>query len=248
MLIFAFMKKIGKIWLWSCLGVIFVAALVYGAYGTYKFVKYRKEAAPQAVELTQIPKVQLPQKLNISMPFYPQAPYADWNYPYQEACEEASVLLVVNLLNNMNLTLDGFDRELLALIEYEKQYLGFYEDTTIQQTAEIVEKRYGLKTKIHENPTFEDIQRTVGSGHLVIAPFAGKLIGNPFYRNGGPKYHMMVIKGYDATQEKVVTHDVGTKRGTDYVYKWERLNYALHDWNGGDVSNGSKKILEIWKE
>lgn len=183
--------------------------------------------------------------LNIAMPFYSQAPYGNWDYPWQEACEEASVLLVANLYKEMELDREEFNEELLRLVDWEIEYFGAYEHTTIEQTAEMMELQYGLKTVIHEYPTFEDIQAILNEGHLIIAPFAGKFLGNPNFRNGGPIYHMLVIKGYDAENLQIVTHDVGTRNGADYVYEWTVIENALHDWHEENMLLGDKQIIEI---
>ena len=80
--------------------------------------------------------------------------------------------------------------------------------------------------------------------------FEGKVIGNPNYKNGGPVYHAMVIKGYEdktadpGSVQKIITHDVGTRKGEDYVYKWSTLQNALHDWNE-PMKNGAKRMLEV---
>jgi hypothetical protein len=186
-----------------------------------------------------------PLSLNIEMPFYTQAPHANWDYPWQEACEEASVLLTANLYNSLNLGLEPYNTELLRLVDWEVDYFGSYEHTTVAQTAEMLQIQYSLDSRIHENPTFEDIQAILSEGHLIIAPFAGKHLGNPNFRNGGPNYHMLVIKGYDASKSQIVTHDVGTRNGENYVYDWSIIEYALHDWHDNDMLLGDKKIIEV---
>ncbi len=187
-----------------------------------------------------------PAILNIDMPFYAQAPHANWDLPYQEACEEASVLLVKNLYKNHNWTADQFDQEILKIVEWEKQKFGDYLHTDVEQTVTMVEEYLGLNAKVHEDPSFLEIQQILAKGHLIVAPFAGKKLKNPFYTNGGPRYHMMVVKGYDDAKQQVVTHDVGTRRGANYVYSWERFNEALHDWHDKDMNLGDKKVIEIW--
>ena len=37
----------------------------------------------------------LPEEINLPVPFTPQAPHANWELPYQEACEEAAVLMSI---------------------------------------------------------------------------------------------------------------------------------------------------------
>lgn len=189
-----------------------------------------------------------PATLNIEIPFFSQAPHGNWDYPWQEACEEASILLVANAYQSMNLNTDSFNSELLEIVDFEKDYFGAYEHTTVAQTMEMIDKIYGLETKVHENPTFEDIQQILADGHLIVAPFAGKLLGNPYFRNGGPVYHMLVIKGYDAEKMQIVTHDVGTRHGANYVYSWSVIENALHDWHDTDIELGAKKIIEVLPE
>lgn len=195
------------------------------------------------------PKISTPPAtLNIEIPFFSQAPHGNWDYPWQEACEEASILLVANAYKSLNLNTDSFNAELLEIVDFEKDYFGAYEHTTVAQTMEMIDKIYGLETKVHENPSFEDIQQILADGHLIVAPFAGKLLGNPYFRNGGPVYHMMVIKGYDADKMQIVTHDVGTRHGANYVYSWSVIENALHDWHDTDIELGAKKIIEVLPE
>lgn len=231
-----------------------------GAYLGYKewhFKKLQGPDAPDAVRLEDIledktsiddlPKVQdpPPAAINIEMPFFTQAPFSNWDYPWQEACEEASVLLVANLYNHMNLDTAGFNDWLLKLVDWEVETFGAYEHTTVAQTVEMLETNFQLKAVVHEDPSFEDFQEILAEGHLIIAPFAGQYLGNPNYKNGGPIYHMMVVKGYDTEKMQIVTHDVGTRNGADYVYDWETVEFALHDWHDGDILLGEPRIIEV---
>lgn len=186
--------------------------------------------------------------INIEVPFFSQAPFANWDYPWQEACEEASVLNVVNVYLGKNYDLNSFNEEELRLIDWENSYFGDYKHTNATQTAEMINLKYGLRAEIRENPSFEDIQTILNKGHLIVAPFAGKLLGNPNFRNGGPNYHMLVIKGYDAKKKEIVTNDVGTRKGANYVYDWSVIENALHDWNDTDILLGAKKIIEVFPE
>lgn len=183
--------------------------------------------------------------LNIDMPFFTQAPHSNWDYPWQEACEEASVLLVANLYQDLQFDTETYNRALLDLVDWEMATFGAYEHTTVAQTLQMMEENYGLEGVVHEDPSFEDIQAILNRGNLIIAPFAGKLLGNPNYKNGGPLYHMMVIKGYDIEKNQIVTHDVGTRNGADYVYDWAIIELALHDWHDTDMLQGVPRIIEV---
>lgn len=194
------------------------------------------------------PAVKARESVNIEVPFFSQAPFANWDYPWQEACEEASVLNVVNVYLDKNYNLDSFNAEELRLIDWENSYFGDYKHTSVAQTAEMIESVYGLRTKILENPGFEDIRAILNNGNLIIAPFAGKLLGNPNFRNGGPNYHMLVIKGYDAESMEIITNDVGTRNGSNYVYSWKVIAEALHDWDDKNITSGAKKIIEVFPQ
>jgi hypothetical protein len=235
-------------------------AMLTGAYYTYKHSQNKNLQGPEAPAETTLEEVKGPQtaevqdtfpsSLNIELPFYTQAPHSNWDYPWQEACEEASVLLVANLYNDLNLELEPYNTELLRLVDWEVEYFGAYEHTTVDQTAEMLSIQYDLESTIHMDPSFTDIQEILNRGNLIVAPFAGKLLGNPNFRNGGPNYHMLVIKGYNTDDQEsgtqqIVTHDVGTRNGENYVYDWSVIQNALHNWHDTDITLGEKQLIEV---
>jgi len=62
---------------------------------------------------------------------------------------------------------------------------GDYIDTNISQTAELFEEYYGLgKTLIIDNPTTEDIKYWLAQGNPIVAPFAGRELGNSHFTDG----------------------------------------------------------------
>lgn len=228
------------------IGAISVILMASYLFNHYRYQQSNAAQGPDAPEMTIIEEIdETATSLNIDMPFYTQAPYSDWNEPWQETCEEASTLLVANLYGNMNLNREDYNNELLRLVDWEIEYFGSYESTTIAQTAEMMEIQYGFETIIHENPSFEDIQEILLDGHLIIAPFAGKLLENPNFTNGGPIYHMLVINGFDSEKMQIVTQDVGTRNGEDYVYSWQTIKNSLHDWNEDDILLGDARIIEV---
>jgi len=241
------MQKSIKRILLITLSISAVLAISFFAYKFWQIESLKSPVAPKSISFEELTTKTnaLPASLNVEMPFYTQAPFSNWDYPWQESCEEASVLLVANLYNNLNLDRTAFNDELLRLVEWEKSYFGSYEHTTVAQTAEILKINYNLDTSIHENPSFTDLQTILSNGHLIIAPFAGKLLFNPNFKNGGPNYHMLVIKGYDSKKMQIVTHDVGTRNGENYVYDWTIIENALHDWNDTDMTLGEKLFIEV---
>ncbi|MFA5995798.1 MAG: C39 family peptidase [Patescibacteria group bacterium] len=186
----------------------------------------------------------IPDSINLAVPFTVQAPYANWNLPYQEACEEASMLMSARFLQNRSINgASDADKAILELVNYNANDLKYPIDMTAAETAKSLEQFYGFKTELIYDFTLDDIKQALAQGYPVILPAAGRQIGNPYYTAPGPVYHMLVIKGYTAT--KIITNDPGTKRGANYQYKYETLYKAAHDWNNGDVNNGQKVIIIV---
>jgi len=193
----------------------------------------------RSVELEASP----PDQLNLKAAFYPQAPFADWDYPWQEACEEAAVLLAANEYFEYNWSREEFKNEILELVEWEMDQFGDYEHTSVDQTAKILGNYLGLETIIRENPTLDDVKEVLADGHFIIMTLAGKELGNPFFTNGGPVYHAVLVKGYKK-DGRVIVHDVGTRNGENYVYSWSVMENALHDY-AEPIESGTKRMIEV---
>lgn len=191
-----------------------------------------------------IQEITLPSKAYIDVPFTAQAPDANWNNPYQESCEEASVIMVDYFLRGADLTPAQANREILQLTTWEESN-GYKYDVSLEQLAEIVEEYYGYQTRISDDVTKESIMHELSKGNPVIVPAAGRDLGNPNFSGQGPWYHMLVITGYN--WRHFLTNDPGTKRGFDYKYKHRVLIDAIHDWTGvkEEIRSGPKRMLII---
>ncbi|TAN57512.1 hypothetical protein EPN15_04040 [Patescibacteria group bacterium] len=191
-------------------------------------------------------KKPLPAEINLKVPFTPQAPHANWELPYGEACEEASALMVHYFFNKKTFTKESADMEIKKLVDFQTKKYGFYKDSTADETARFI-KDYWKYKKVRVLPASIDaIKQELATGRPVIIPAAGRLLGNPNFRHPGPLYHMLVVKGY-TKDGKFITNDPGTRNGANYVYDQKALMNAIHDWNGGDVNNGKKVIIVVDK-
>lgn len=186
----------------------------------------------------------VPTAINLQAGFYAQAPGGNWDYPWQEACEEASILLIANEYFNHQWSAEQFNQQILSMVDWENKTFGDYKHTTMEQTNQIIHDLLKLKTKVHENPDVNTIKNILAAGHFIVLPLAGKELHNPYFSNGGPVYHVVVAKGY--TQDnQIITHDVGTKRGENYVYSWSIIDAALHDY-AEPISNGARRVIEVF--
>jgi len=195
---------------------------------------------------SKIEKTAIPDEVNLNVPFTVQAPNGNWDKTHEEACEEAAMLMTGRFFESRGIGgADEAEAALQEIIKWENEHLGFFESTTAEETVKVIEGIYGLKTEIISNPTVDDIKTTLAENKLVIVPAAGRQIGNPFYKQPGPLYHMLLLKGYTKTQ--FITNDAGTKRGANYPYNFDVVLKANHDWNGGDVDNGAKRVIVVSK-
>jgi hypothetical protein len=61
-------------------------------------------------------------------------------------------------------------------------------------------------------------------------------LGDPAYAESGPTYHMIVVRGYNASG--FIVNDPGMTQGNNMVYSFETLKRAAADWNN------SAKIMD----
>lgn len=188
----------------------------------------------------------LPSSHQISgVPFQSQAPFANWDQLHDEACEEASVVIVQYYNSRQSLSVEAMEEQIQNMVSWEINYFGSHKDLTAAETKALARNFYDLNLKIKNISSIDDIKKEIAQDHLVIIPTAGRLLGNPNFRSPGPVYHMLVVSGYDGN--KITTQDVGTRNGQNYVYNEEVLFNAIHDWNGSpeSINSGEKVILVL---
>lgn len=187
-----------------------------------------------------------PTSVTLEVPFTSQAPTGDWNLPYQEACEEASLIMVNYFLKGESLSSSVADREIIDLVEWETEN-GYIVDISAAETGDIAEAYYGLTSQVYydDEASLDKIRELLAAGHPVIIPAAGHTLDNPNYSGDGPPYHMVVIIGYD--ESGFITHDPGTQSGGSYHYSNETIDAAIHDWNGSKstVDSGRRALLVL---
>jgi len=201
----------------------------------------------QAQEIVQEVTLEIPVKKILEVPFTSQAPYEDWSQPYQDACEEASAIILAYYLSDQNLNKDIANEEILNLVDWQNSNFGDFKDTTAAKTAEMIEKYYGYKTKVAYDISINDIKLEIAKGNPVIIPAAGQLLGNRYFTPPGPVYHMLVVIGYD--DDEIITNDPGTKRGAGYRYDYDVFYNAIHDWTGSyeTINEGRKAMIVVTK-
>ncbi len=194
----------------------------------------------------------LPASVLLPVPFAPQAPFADWSPPFDEACEEASLLLAEFALRGEPLSKERMAEEIRRMVAWEEGH-GYPIDVTIAELAEIARAYFGRSATVYggKSVTIDTLKDLLAAGHPVIVPAAGQRLGNPYFSGEGPPYHMLVLRGYEEggffSGEQFITNDPGTKRGEEYRYDADVLLAAIHDWTGAKetIESGRRAVLVI---
>jgi uncharacterized protein YvpB len=184
----------------------------------------------------------LSENILLDVPFLSQAPFAKWDALHEDACEEASLIMVKYFLDGIEMiSKEKGEKEIQDAVAFEKK--NKYElSVTLDELNEIADKYYNLKTgRVEKNITIQDIKKELSSGKPVIVGAAGKVLPNPNFKNGGPNYHMLVIIGYD--EKGFITNDPGTRLGKSFRYSFDDLYKSIHDWNPKNILNGEKNYL-----
>jgi len=195
----------------------------------------------------------LPNKHLIKSPFISQAPEKNWEQPWQDACEEASLLIVdFYYKNKKEVSTETARDSLLDMINFGKSKNYSY-DMTIGQMATVGEEYLFYKSKIIDNPTIHQIKKYISQNIPIIVTANGKTLyaENKYFKSGGPYYHSLVILGYDDDKNKFTVHDVGTQFGAYFKYSYSLLMESIHDFpisgNKEDINSGEKRVLILLK-
>ncbi|MCX6780661.1 MAG: C39 family peptidase [Candidatus Magasanikbacteria bacterium] len=180
----------------------------------------------------------------LSVPFTPQAPQNQWRtQPFQDACEEASIIMIDAFYHNKILTPKNVRAQILDYINYENHQYGFNKDTNAIMTSKLINEHSGFWTHLVENASTDDIKNQIDAGYPVIFSAYTPTLRNPHYSRSVNPYHVFVITGYDDTTHEFITNDPGTNAGKNYRYSFETLKNANHDWMQKNTGTGAPVVL-----
>ncbi|MBI2465003.1 C39 family peptidase [Candidatus Shapirobacteria bacterium] len=194
----------------------------------------------------------LPNKHLIKTSFIPQAPEKNWHQPWQDACEEASLLTLKYYYSGKTPDVATMVADYQLLFSFESDN-KFKHDINIDNMSTISSQYLGLTPNILENPTIKDIKKELSLDHPVIITANGKTLykENKNFRSGGPWYHSLVVLGYDDNSQKFIVHDVGTQHGAYFKYSYNLLLDSVHDFpvsgKKEEIDTGAKRILVLLK-
>lgn len=188
---------------------------------------------------------ELPSSVQLDVAFTAQAPTANWDELHNEACEEASAIMVYGYFNNRtSLPPSYVEAEISKLTKWQQENFGYYLSITTNETEKMIESVYDLNVTQAEISE-QTIKQALADNKLVILPAAGRSLGNPNFTPPGPLYHMLVITGYDA--QGFITNDPGTRNGENYRYTYNTLYNAAGNYvhSSKSMDTSDKRILIV---
>lgn len=175
------------------------------------------------------------------VPFVCQAPLGDWANPCQQnGCEEACLIMASKWLQGAKeIDKKKAVEELVALCNYEKERLGFFEDTSISDTAILWRNFFKRDCEVIENPSEKTLCDILAKGRVIAVPINGtKGLRSPYYRLANLERHMVLLIGYNRKDKVFIVNDPGTKNGSQNEFGQKRFLGAIQDY-----SSGGKRVL-----
>lgn len=205
------------------------------------------EPTSSVAELPKVgPKTDV-KEINLDVPFTSQAPTGNWAEPWQNACEEASLLMVAYYYQDKKFpSKETVEVILKDMINWEQNNWGAQFELTMEQEAQLAKALFNYRSEIVDNLDAKKLRQYLAQGTPVIVPADGHKLANPFFTGNGPDYHMLVVKGY--VGDKFITNDPGTRHGQDFVYTADNLFSSIAEWdNQTGAATGPKRGLILYQ-
>lgn len=194
------------------------------------------QSLPEEIEEAFEEPITILENAYLEVPFVCQAPFqteVNWVY-HEESCEEAALIQVHYYLQGItNPTAEESHATILDMIAWQKKNFGEHKDVYANEMKTLINGYYDYPLEDIEiiyDASITDIKKAISTGYPIIVPIMGDILKNPYYPY--PGYHMLTIIGY--TPDKIITNDVGTRRGKDFSYSYEVFMSAV-DVAGGDI-------------
>ena len=178
----------------------------------------------------------------LNIPFTTQIPNGKWINPWSNACEETSITMVNQyyLGEEKNIIPKKAISLISPLFSYENKNFGENYDSNSYRTLRIINENTVYTGEIKTSPTLQEIKDHLKLGLPIISLHYGFKLPNKnlHFRATGSSYHMMVVGGFDNTDQTFITNDPGdTVKGDGFRYKYDAFLKSL-----GDFDHITKKV------
>jgi hypothetical protein len=172
--------------------------------------------------------------IKLAVPFTSEIPDGKWVAPWNNACEEASVVMVDRWYQKeLILSKDQAKAAMQPLFDWQNKQYGSNVNSDAKRTTEFIQALTSFTATIVRNPTLQAIKDELRAGRPVISLHYGYDLQNPLHRwrQGGSYYHMMVIVGFDDEKQDFLVNDTALEEGLDYRYSYATIMDSLHDYD-----------------
>lgn len=246
-LIFEFLLFAGAYLLWHNQGV-FKASAENAIPASNQELNQAAVSKPEIIWKETPEETKTPVIVKLNVPFTTQAPGKNWNYPWEDFCEEAVMLMLAQYYRGVPLSdipAKGASQAMLEMMNYEKKTFGYHKNIGSKEITQTLNNLYGLNTATTTEATIEQIKEEILKYRPVILPVSGKLLKNPHFQRGGPLFHTVLVTGYDESDSTFIVHEPGTRFGKYYKYGQELLFNAIYDWNQEKQKLLEKKVMVV---
>lgn len=197
-----------------------------------------------------VPKVsaQTAETVKLPVPYTSEIPNGSWVKPWNNACEEASIVVVSDYyFGYKSITKKIAIENMAPLFKIEDKIFGGNANTDAAQTAKLINEYTDASAVIKNNPTLEEIKDELRNNRPVISFHYAKDLKNPNHRwrAGGSYYHVMAIVGFDDNTQDFLVHDSGDPiSGAYYRYSYNTIMNTLHDYvHKTNHADGTPRVL-----
>jgi hypothetical protein len=199
---------------------------------------------PILSDLPVFQKVLIPNKKNLSVPFTSQAPAGNWAEPWQNACEETAIVMVNNYYMKSVLNKENAIGEISTILTVKEQHFGVSKNETMETMLGMIQSaKLSWRARIVVDPSLDALKNELAEGRPIIIPVDARLLTNPYYDVVTPDYHVIVLSGYDNGTKQFITQDPGTDKGHDFLYSYDELMNANHDYLESNLRQGRKAMI-----
>jgi len=170
----------------------------------------------------------------IAVPFVLQAPHSRWVQPYEDACEEAVMVMLDAYFKHDTrdrMPANEADKRILDIVALERRVLGYDKDTNAGTIMRLINEHFSFEAYLVRDPSIAVIKEQIDQGLPVVIPAWGRTLmkSNPYFTRPGPTYHTLLITGYDDTKQEFITQEPGVGRGRNFRYPYALLMSAMQD-------------------
>lgn len=174
--------------------------------------------------------------VDLPVPFTSEIPNGTWTKPWNNACEEASIIMAEGYYYGYTGLIPKTTamKNMAPLFKIEDKIFGSNADSDAARTAKLINNYTDFSATIVDDPTLDDIKNELIAGRPVISFHYAKDLKNKNHRwrVGGSYYHVMVIVGYDDDTQEFIFNDSGdVQTGNKYRYTYGAVMASLHDFD-----------------